>query len=133
MGRGLSKLQRWILRRGATGHTLFQVEILAEFFGWEPKYELERFGEGRYEADTRHPKGMLAMGVCRNFFSPREIGEKRYRKTRAALSRSCSRLEQRGLVRLIRFAYHLGWGIEVTPKGQQWVHEQDWLSVNRVS
>jgi hypothetical protein len=106
MGRGLSDLQRYILARAATVPRLHYVDILAEYFGWE-----------RGGWDTNGHSGQ--------HFSRRRIGEKRYGKTMATLSRSVFRLQDRGLV-----VWMTGWAkwsaAEITDKGREW------LSVNKV-
>jgi hypothetical protein len=37
VGRGLSELQRWILREAGKRRLLYHTDVLIHFFGWEPK------------------------------------------------------------------------------------------------
>jgi hypothetical protein len=124
MGRGLSELQRWILRRASTQRRLYYPEILEGFFGWKPKQPFRRYKEGEKDLDGQPaPVGDLA-NVAGQHFSSRTIGEERYRKVMFTLRRSCARLEERGLVERIQRAY-AGWrAVKITQKGREW------LSVN---
>jgi hypothetical protein len=89
MGRGLSDLQRWILRQAAAvpaeevkssplhpvapgtmrAGRLYYRDILLGYYRWEPA------GAGK-------------LGLGQNMFCPRRIGPRRYRSTMAALSRA---------------------------------------------
>jgi hypothetical protein len=123
MGRGLSDLQRFIVAKAATCERLYYAEILAEFFGWKPK-ELLRY-EPLHGITYKMPvAGKYAHG---QHFSADKIGEARYRKTVATLSRACSRLAARGLVECLQGACSRWSAVEITDKGREW------LSVNRVA
>ena len=93
MGRGLSTLQRTILRlaltnraRGVQGVHVTYAEVLTAHWGWTPVGRL-RFAEG-HELAGSPDSGHLFRGV-----PPAERN-----RAYAALSRSMRRLEQRGLV-----------------------------------
>ena len=137
MGRGLSPLQRWILRKAAAHGVVYYPEILVEYFGWEPRQSLHRFGEGsfRWWTDERlqtpsshsnrpiwegHQVGDM-VGDGAHYFDRQMIGYERYRVTLASLSRSVRRLQKRGL--LADYCMQ----IRLTDKGQEW------LSVNTVT
>ncbi len=93
MGRGLSDLQKTILRLalrnrnvgdggGPTwGVDVLHSEVLVEHFGWH--------------GETRNQWGNRIQGG--NIFDRLAIGPKAYASARAALSRAVARLEQRGL------------------------------------
>jgi hypothetical protein len=106
MGRGLSKLQRYILAEAVTGHRTHYCKILAGFFGWETAWA--------------SPARRSPTPGCRNF-DPNEIGRKRYRSAVAALSRACRRLEARGLVTCLQGAYSHWSAVEITDKGREWL------------
>ena len=113
MGRGLSDLQKVILRRAAQQRSVrelqrprlggrcapparpdaFYFELLADAFGWKPK-SWGNFG-GRH-------------------FSRAALGDHRYRAALASLSRACARLEARGLLQRVQV---LQWGVLLTDKG----------------
>ena len=101
MGRGLSKLQQFILKKASREGDIGPPDILEGFFGWKK---------------TRLP---LRPGGHR--FSPPEIGTDRYHKTMVTLSRSIRRLEGRGLVQ--REVAH--WGnrfcLRLTDAGKRWL------------
>jgi hypothetical protein len=54
-------------------------------------------------------------------FSPTKIGEDKYRRTMAALSRSCARLGERGLVKCLVGESSRWSGVEITDAGRAWV------------
>jgi len=129
MARGLSELQKAILRlayrnrqvRDERSVDLFYPEVLHEHFGWP----IARTHSWRPE------KGERPCGYDR-YFSMREIGEAKYRKTQVSLSRAVSRLERRGLV-------ESGWGFGWTGRGHaildltdEGVRVAERLSVNTV-
>jgi hypothetical protein len=137
MGRGLSPLQRWILRKAATHGVVYYPEILVEYFGWEPRQSLHRFGEGSFSwwTDERlqkpsyhsdhpiwegHQVGDM-VGDGAHYFDRQIIGYERYRTTLASLSRSVRRLQKRGL--LDDYYMH----IRLTDKGREC------LSVNTIT
>jgi hypothetical protein len=106
MGRGLSELQRFILREAGKRGRAYYADVLTGFFGWKP-------------TPSRLPR---TPGQQR--FSRSRIGERRYAKTMATLSRACWRLGQRGLVTCLQGARSHWSGVELTDKGREW------LSVN---
>ena len=67
--------------------------------------------------------GMIILPGLQSF-SPQEIGEPRYRATMASLSRSCRRLQERGLVTCLVGAGSHWSCVQITDKGREW------LSVN---
>jgi len=123
MGRGLSDLQRYILDRAGKQRRVYYVEILEGYFGWAPEYEIGRYSLGRYENDHRGEVGELVSPGSQHF-SRKRIGEKTYRKVMATLSRSCKRLQARGLVTWLCGTYSYWSGVEITEEGRKW------LSVN---
>jgi hypothetical protein len=114
MGRGLSDLQRYILRETARQGIIFRVHILAGYFRWPSDYRIPQGDPG-------------ACGDKTRYFSKHEIGQRRYEAGMASVSRAVSRLIQRGLLEEKRWAYHPGIGHELTVKG--W----EWLSVNTLT
>ncbi len=102
MGRGLSELQKEILRMAkAKGpKILLQAEILSQMAGWEPDYD-----------PSKNP-GM-------SLFDRHEIGAERYAGTRASLSRAIRRLEERGLIEQTGRMIRKGSGLRLTEKGRQ--------------
>jgi hypothetical protein len=112
MGRGLSDLQRYVLAEAGKRSRVYYAEVLAGFYGWRPRRELARDAEGK----LRSPGSW--------HFSPRKVGENRYNKAMAALSRACARLGTRGLVTCLKGVSSRWAGVEITDKGKEW------LSVN---
>jgi len=95
LGRGLSELQKTILTIAAKEkddpkrhNVALYNEVLARHYGWPIEY-----------------RGRLGVGPQGWHFSKADIGEKEYRKARAALSRSASRLAERGLVEFMVFPW----------------------------
>jgi hypothetical protein len=119
MGRGLSGLQRFILEKANTKKRVYYVEVLEGFYGWKPRRPIRRHGPN----DQYGEEGEI-IGPGAKRFSPQLIGEKKYRKVRAALSRACKRLADRGLVVRLEGAYSHWAGVEITSVGREW------LSVN---
>jgi hypothetical protein len=115
MGRGMSELQKTILRRalsnktreqrdGSNGADVYGAEIAADHFGWvlPPHY---------YRDTTRCPG--------RHNFSKQEIGERRYSSVLAAICRAILRLEERGLGYKVRGAASQWTGLTLTEEGVQ--------------
>jgi hypothetical protein len=127
MPRGLSELQKAILRlayrnrqeREEWSVDLFHAEVLHEHFGWP----IARHRRWRPEVGERP----LPMD---RYFSMREIGEARYRKTQASLSRAVSRLERRGLVERFHAAGWTGYGCAVLDLTDEGVRVAEHLLVN---
>jgi hypothetical protein len=101
MGRGLSPLQAWIVRQSARRSLLFYPEVLVGYFGLRPNR-------------TQWYPGS-------QWFAPDAIGRRRYRSALSALSRSCRRLEERGLVECICSRCSHWAGVVITEAGRQWV------------
>lgn len=101
MGRGLSELQQFILKKAGRDGDIAPPDILEDFFGWKK---------------TRIP--------CRpggHRFSPPEIGTERYHKTMVTLSRSIRRLECRGLVQRHAAAWGNRFCLRLTAAGKRWL------------
>jgi len=103
MGRGLSDLQRWILRQTCKRGQLEYADIRRDYFGWKSKQQDKQLRE-RY--------------------SPQDIGEDEYNRVMATISRSCRRLEARGLITLEGYAPYLKW-IKPTKSGRDLDGAQD--------
>jgi len=129
MGRGLSELQKSILRlayhnrlerleriakktdpgsheplvltRGVGPPDLYYAEVLREHFGWEV-----RSLWWRPERGQRPSRGQN--------FEMKEIGERRYHSVQSSLSRAVVRLEERGLVE--RLEHYLA-ALDLTQRG----------------
>jgi hypothetical protein len=97
MGRGLSDLQRWILREARERGHLHARDICTDYFGWKPP----RYYGGSY-AKT---------------FRPEDIGRDEYNRVMATISRSLSRLEARGLIETWGGPYYKG--IKPTEVGRE--------------
>ena len=81
-------MQRWILREARERGQLEYPYILKGYFGWTPT-------------------GTDAQ--LRDRFSPASIGPAEYNRVMATVSRSCRRLEERGLITLEGYAPYLRW------------------------
>jgi hypothetical protein len=112
MGRGLSKLQQWMLvraldgadrgRDGTGGCDLTMLRALSEFYGMPlPKYLLERHN-------------LLAAGKV--FSDPGDV--LCAKSHRPAVSRAMHRLQQRGLVECVCGAMARWSGINITAAGR---------------
>jgi hypothetical protein len=109
MGRGLSELQRYILRGAEAKPRLYHAEVLAGYFGWVAVHPL------RYDC---HGK---LTNPDRQHFSRKEIGAVKYRTTRTSLTRACQALERRGLVRCVLSKSSNWSGVELTARGRAWL------------
>ncbi len=101
MGRGLSELQRFILKEADRAGDVAPPDILERYFGWK---------------STRRPRRPGG-----NRFSPREMGTDRYHKTMVTLSRSIRRLECRGLVQRATAVLGNRFRLRLTDKGKRWL------------
>ncbi len=109
MGRGLSELQKTMLTIAAEDkddpkrhNVALYNEVLVRHYGWRPTHRRGDVG----------PQGW--------HFSKRDIGEKEYRKARAAVSRSASRLAERGLVDFMVFSLTERYvGVRLTDEGAE--------------
>jgi hypothetical protein len=130
MGRGLSKLQRFIVTEAARRDRLYYADVLHHYYGFPPRRPL------RYEKITRRTKyingysspdndasswedGGTLRFVRSQKFQSETIGERRYHAAHAALSRACRRLEARGLVTWLRGTFSHWAGVEITDKGRE--------------
>ena len=118
MGRGLSELQSFILKKASEAPVmdprgefassrlphLFVPEILIGFWGWEP------------EKPVRDERGHKEIGY---YFSRKRIGEARYNRGMAAVSRAVARLEARGLVE--RYSWLNTSSVVITHSGRAWL------------
>jgi hypothetical protein len=119
MGRGLSELQRTILRlalrnRDGSGKEdpgihVVHPEVLSEFYGFTVN-------------PTKLPSWLRYTPVsprsrCR-MFSPREIGDPRYNAAHVAVSRAFRRLADRGLLALMQYVHGQGGGGNLTEAGE---------------
>jgi hypothetical protein len=115
MGRGLSELQKTILRRAPSNRDreeaagidvahcdVYAPEIAADYFGWPISRRFYDFNED-YRADNFHH---LNRNNLRLGFRPRGTPEDQANRVRAAISRAMARLEKRNL----GWAAHAGWG-----------------------
>jgi len=109
MGRGLSELQQFILKKAATLRIVYYADICMEYYGWKP----------RYAAYESHYSDGTLMSPGRQRFSRKEIGEREYSRVMATMNRSCNRRAYRGLV--------TGWkgknahwrGVKITDSGRR--------------
>lgn len=106
MGRGLSKLQRYILEQAASRERVHVPEILVGFFGWKTSIP----SPSKLTPGERPPR------VC---FSRRDIGATRYRSVMASVSRSIRKLEERELIQRREYAFLKMWAIRITDKGRE--------------
>jgi len=115
--RPLSKLQTWILEHArvnrlaehrdgeSRGADLYYKEVLAGFYG---------FPYDRYRNPECDP---LRKSLGSQRFHPDQIGRPKYNAACAAISRACSRLEQRGLVRVMTGACSHWAGVSLAQLG----------------
>lgn len=131
MGRGLSELQRFILRRAGQVRRVYYADVLEGYFGWVPRQPIKRHGttrNARYPATGMEQTPPEQVGELaspgRPHFSRSSIGDATYRKAMASLSRACLRLGKRGLVTCLTGNVSRWAGVEITDQGREW------LSVN---
>jgi hypothetical protein len=125
MGRGLSDLQRYIVKRAASQPRVYYAELLEGYFGWKPQKPLEHWGKTRHrvfstDGSTETPvelAGNLTRPANRHF-SRRAIGEQKYRKAMVSLSRACLRLDRRGLVTWLGSPGQCS-AVEITAEGRK--------------
>jgi hypothetical protein len=119
MGRGLSDLQRWILRESAAGDNvgIWYWRICLDYFKWP--------------ANRQHqPKDFPAtFSAGYPIFCIQDIGAKEYRRVMATISRSCARLQALGYATVNHIRYSgsgaiVAGGLYITDAGRAW------LSVN---
>lgn len=127
MGRGLSKLQRFILAEAASRRRVHYADILIGYFHWEPILKLSRYALGDKTGGflgfpekvmTEEDVGVLAYPGGQKF-SKKEIGEKNYRAAMASLSRSVRKLANRGFLTIIEGAYAKWTAVEITGEGRE--------------
>jgi hypothetical protein len=115
MARGLSDLQKFILREAAkkpvaTQTTCYDMlctyEICIGYYGWKP------YGGKRSAAD--------------NNFDPDKIGRDKYNSVHVAIKKACDRLEKRGLVE--RGGNGRSWtGVFLTDRGREFVKSNGYI------
>jgi hypothetical protein len=129
INQGLSGLQAAILiaaltKRvpGARGCDVSYPELLAEIWGWEPRYEL-RFTEEDVEPYRGEPEQLYRVGdprpSDRTFGAFKHILPHKRRAARASLSRALTRLEQRMLISFVDGTGCYSGGPVLTPHGEQ--------------
>jgi hypothetical protein len=112
MGRGLSALQCFILRRTGEQHRLYFAEVLVEYFGWPVV--------GPWAALRRDDRGDLAHPGAHRFDAA-TIGRTRYHNTRSVLAQACRRLEARGLVTRWYGTTSHWQAVAITDAGRAWL------------
>ena len=126
MGRGLSKLQEFILCEANRLGRCYYADVLEKYFQWIPIRPIERFGETTTDIISGQPQQTVTpkelIGRIKypglKYFSPGLIGKKEYQKVMASLSRSCERLRERGLVNCLQGADQHWAAVELTEKGR---------------
>jgi hypothetical protein len=103
MGKGLSDLQRFILKEAYKKHNISNADILIKRYGFK----------------------QVSYGSIK--FNRHQIGMKRYLSASAAVARSLTRLRNRGLI--TRIYGPLVWGHRLTKTGSQ-VIKNGLISVN---
>jgi hypothetical protein len=123
MGRGLSDLQRWILRESGTISRVYYTDVLVGHYHWKPAREIRRYKAGDMRGHPAKPVPPERFGTISwpmiQYFSRRRIGEAEYSKTMAALSRACRRLDKRGLVTWLPCRSRSA--VEITDKGREYL------------
>jgi hypothetical protein len=131
MGRGLSKLQQFILSEASKLGRCYYADVLEKFYHWEPVRSIERysnmqsdiiFGESELKVSDSDSIGQIKYPE-RNYFSPKLVGLKEYRKVMATLCRSCARLRDRGLVHCWQANGQHRASVELTDKGRVWLQK----------
>jgi len=102
MGKGLSILQRFILKEAYKNRKVLNADILIKYYGFT----------------------QVASGSIK--FNRHQIGMKKYLSESVAVARSLTRLRDRGL---ITPNYWGGWGHRLTEKGTQVIEECRDLSI----
>jgi hypothetical protein len=115
---GLSRLQRQILeiaaegrqarlaRGGDNGVDVYSSQLLHRIWGFDAGQENWRRGPRAFSWEHHHVGSPL--------FNPDEIGRAKYNAAKASLSRALRRLQDRGLVTLLRGRYSQWAGIALT-------------------
>lgn len=133
MGRGLSKLQEFILCEANRLGRCYYADVLEKYFRWIPIRPIERFSETDADIVTGQPHqtgtpkeltGRIKYPGLK-YFSPGLVGKKEYQKVMATLSRSCERLRERGLVNCLQGADQHWAAVELTELGR---HEAQIIS-----
>jgi hypothetical protein len=131
MGRGLSKLQQFILCEASKLGRCYYADVLERFYHWEPVCSIERhsnlqsdiiFGESELKGADSDFLGQIKYPE-RNYFSPKLVGLKEYHKVMATLCRSCARLRDRGLVHCWQGNGQHRTSVELTDRGRAWVQK----------
>jgi hypothetical protein len=108
MGRGLSRLQRYILAEAGRRPRVYHAEVLVGFFGWRPRRPLVYDG------------GQLLSPVSPRFSRAR-IGERQYEQATDSVQRACRLLEDGGIVRRVKGARPAWVSLQITDKGREWL------------
>jgi hypothetical protein len=133
MGRGLSDLQEFIISQTNNLGRCYYVDVLEKYYHWHPVRPIERYGNTYTEIISGQPEQRSTppelIGQVRypgqQYFSPKQIGMREYRRVMSTLCRSFARLRKRGLVRsYIGRDDHCA-GVELTDKG---LDVANWLS-----
>jgi hypothetical protein len=109
MGRGLSKLQHWILQQTGARGGITNTEILQGYFSWPEKRPVYGWRSQGYQEP-------IWTCVREAAFPLSEIGKQRYHVVTVTVSRSIKRLYQRGLMCSI----YLDDKMRLTEQGQEW-------------
>jgi hypothetical protein len=131
MSRGLSALQRFILRRAGDQQRCSYAEVLVEYFGWQPVEHAGlhrcdgavpacRAGDLRDRPPASPPTGG-GPDPDRRRFDPDTIGRWRYYREREALTRACHRLAARGLVEELVGSSMPWQAVAITDAGRMWL------------
>jgi hypothetical protein len=129
MAKGLSDLQQFLLERAYKLGRVYYTDTLEIYFGWTPQQRIARYPINRQAVIAGQPIDLLrrdnlggqVMDPELEYFSPSQIGEEKYNRNMASLSRSCLRLKKRGLVKLVHGMKGRWAAVEITPEGRQWV------------
>jgi hypothetical protein len=133
MGRGLSKLQEFIISETSKLNRCYYADVLEKHYGWTPIKPIERFGNTYAEVVSgkleEKPTPEELIGQIRHpgrrYFSAKKVGLEVYRKVMASLCRACARLRDRGLVKCLQGKDAHWAGVELTDKGRDWAR---WLT-----
>jgi hypothetical protein len=131
VGRGLSKLQRFIVTEAAKRKRLYYADICYHFFGW-PLSELRSeswhprmryyVGEIENRVETTWEAGGTLGSPGTQRFDRDVIGVKRYRSVLTIISRACLRLGDRGLVQCLKGETSHWSAVEITNKGREFLN-----------
>jgi hypothetical protein len=129
MGKGLSKLQQFILSEAFNLGRCYYADVLEKYYRWEPIRSIERYDNTCADATSALSELKVSSSglvgqiryPSRKYFSPKKIGLKEYRKVMATLCRSCARLRDRGLVHCWQGNGENWACVELTDRGREWI------------